>query len=257
MNGKEGHVEYRIGRQWTTDTVFGDAGEGRLGVFWSTRFGSNPPPAPADDWGMDDKPNRRRDDDGDGIENAFDLCRAVPEDKDAFEDEDGCPEVDNDADGIPDAKDKAPLRPETYNGYQDEDGVPDQASSPLVDFDGRVVRIGFPRGSARLSKSAQETLRATAELIDGIPTIHVVITGHSDRPGGKRANLQISRARAQAGAKYLRRLGLSKDRIRSEGVGSMQLLDPSGTKQGHAKSRRLEVTLRRVEPPTAPERGAR
>ncbi|ACY17390.1 OmpA family protein [Haliangium ochraceum] len=65
------------------------------------------------------------DSDGDGILDDVDACPNEPEDKDGFEDRDGCPETDNDGDGIPDTEDGAPNDPEDKDGYQDEDGVPD------------------------------------------------------------------------------------------------------------------------------------
>ena len=66
-----------------------------------------------------------RDSDGDGIPNARDKCPLVPEDKDGFQDEDGCPDDDNDSDGIPDSEDKCPNQAEDHDGFQDEDGCPD------------------------------------------------------------------------------------------------------------------------------------
>lgn len=45
------------------------------------------------------------DDDDDGIADADDACPAEPEDRDAFEDGDGCPDIDNDEDGVPDVDD--------------------------------------------------------------------------------------------------------------------------------------------------------
>ena len=68
--------------------------------------------------------------DGDGIADAFDKCPDEPEDKDGFQDEDGCPDPDNDKDGILDVNDKCPNEPETFNGYQDEDGCPDKKPRP-------------------------------------------------------------------------------------------------------------------------------
>jgi len=68
------------------------------------------------------------DNDGDGIPDAKDQCPNDPEDKDGFQDEDGCPDFDNDKDGIPDAADQCPNEPETVNGYADDDGCPDEAS---------------------------------------------------------------------------------------------------------------------------------
>ncbi|MFT3772001.1 MAG: OmpA family protein [Minicystis sp.] len=66
------------------------------------------------------------DQDGDGIPDTDDKCPTIPEDKDGFEDSDGCPDPDNDGDKIPDEKDKCPNQPETINGFQDADGCPDE-----------------------------------------------------------------------------------------------------------------------------------
>jgi len=51
-----------------------------------------------------------------------DQCPDDPEDKDGFEDEDGCPDFDNDQDGIPDVEDKCPNVP----GPADNQGCPVQ-----------------------------------------------------------------------------------------------------------------------------------
>ncbi len=75
------------------------------------------------------------DNDEDGIPDADDKCPNAAEDKDGFEDSDGCPDPDNDKDGIPDADDKCPNQPETKNGFEDEDGCPDELP-PAGDRDG-------------------------------------------------------------------------------------------------------------------------
>ncbi|MCA9664069.1 MAG: OmpA family protein [Myxococcales bacterium] len=66
------------------------------------------------------------DNDKDGILDAADKCPNQPEDKDGFEDTDGCPDKDNDKDGIPDSEDKCPDEPEDKDGFQDADGCPDK-----------------------------------------------------------------------------------------------------------------------------------
>ena len=73
------------------------------------------------------------DNDGDGILDIDDLCPNEPEDKDGFEDADGCPDPDNDHDGIPDKDDKCPNQPETYNGLEDADGCPDHGVVTTTD----------------------------------------------------------------------------------------------------------------------------
>jgi hypothetical protein len=78
---------------------------------------------------------RNHDKDGDGVPDDLDQCPDIPEDRDGFEDEDGCPELDNDDDGIIDREDACPnvkgVRtndPKTNGcpaGDRDHDGVPD------------------------------------------------------------------------------------------------------------------------------------
>lgn len=46
--------------------------------------------------------------DWDEIVDGRDACRYEPEDRDGWEDEDGCPDPDNDGDGIPDGEDETP-----------------------------------------------------------------------------------------------------------------------------------------------------
>ncbi len=65
------------------------------------------------------------DNDKDGIPDDRDRCPSDPEDKDGHQDEDGCPDPDNDADGVPDGRDKCPNEAEDKDGHQDEDGCPD------------------------------------------------------------------------------------------------------------------------------------
>src|SRR5690606_33985791 len=65
------------------------------------------------------------DSDGDGIPDARDACPAAVEDKDGFEDDDGCPDSDNDGDGIPDARDACPTVAEDKDGFEGDDGCPE------------------------------------------------------------------------------------------------------------------------------------
>ena len=74
------------------------------------------------------------DTDDDGLYDPADRCPELPEDRDGFEDDDGCPDPDNDGDAILDADDRCPMEPEDVDTYQDDDGCPDP------DNDGDGVR---------------------------------------------------------------------------------------------------------------------
>lgn len=68
------------------------------------------------------------DTDFDGIVDDIDSCPSMPEDVDAFEDEDGCPDPDNDGDGIADASDECVNDAEDADGWQDADGCPEAST---------------------------------------------------------------------------------------------------------------------------------
>ncbi|MCX5744856.1 MAG: thrombospondin type 3 repeat-containing protein [Proteobacteria bacterium] len=74
---------------------------------------------------------RVTDGDGDGIGDIVDRCPTVAEDRDGFQDADGCPDRDNDGDGIADPADRCPTVPEDLDGVDDTDGCPDADVAPV------------------------------------------------------------------------------------------------------------------------------
>lgn len=79
------------------------------------------------------------DTDKDGIDNMSDKCPLLPEDRDGFEDSDGCPDDDNDGDRREDSVDKCPNDKEDLDGFEDEDGCPeaDNDADGILDADDR------------------------------------------------------------------------------------------------------------------------
>ena len=75
--------------------------------------------------GLGYAPPLDNDRDKDGIRDRDDACPDDPEDVDAFQDEDGCPDPDNDADGVLDVDDACPDDPEDLDAFEDADGCPD------------------------------------------------------------------------------------------------------------------------------------
>ncbi|MBP8811510.1 MAG: OmpA family protein [Kofleriaceae bacterium] len=66
-----------------------------------------------------------RDSDEDGVANNRDRCPNQAEDRDGWEDGDGCPDDDNDNDRRDDARDKCPDKSEDFDGWDDDDGCPE------------------------------------------------------------------------------------------------------------------------------------
>src|SRR4029077_11431859 len=101
-----------------------------------------------------------------GIPDKRDACPNDPEDKDGFEDEDGCPDPDNDKDGIPDVIDKRPNEPETFNGFEDEDGCPDKGSVIIQDNNIIILeKIKFRTDSAEILPESNKILDAVTTTL--------------------------------------------------------------------------------------------
>jgi hypothetical protein len=67
----------------------------------------------------------RNDSDKDGVKDADDHCPYLAEDRDGFQDDDGCPDLDDDGDMVPDLDDKCPKETAEEGRDDDEDGCTD------------------------------------------------------------------------------------------------------------------------------------
>lgn len=74
--------------------------------------------------------------DRDAFGDKGDECPGEAEDRDGFEDADGCPDPDNDGDGFLDDEDACPDEAETVNGFADDDGCPDDDAAVAADAPG-------------------------------------------------------------------------------------------------------------------------
>jgi OmpA-OmpF porin, OOP family len=183
------------------------------------------------------------DNDGDGILDKDDKCPNEPEDKDGFQDEDGCPDPDNDGDGIPDVKDKCPNEPETVNGYQDEDGCPDEVPAAVKKFTGVIQGINFKTGSAEITKDSHKVLDKAVQVLVDYPDVRLEIGGHTDNVGKDEFNKELSQKRAESVKEYFVGKGISADRLTAVGYGMDKPLTSNKTKADKAKNRRTEFSL--------------
>ena len=183
--------------------------------------------------------------DGDGIPDDLDKCPDEPEDKDGFEDEDGCPDPDNDKDGIPDVLDKCPNEPETVNGVDDEDGCPDEA--PIVVKEDRILlteHVLFDTDRARVRTAGRPALAAVLNLWKQHPEWdHLVIEGHADRRGPDAFNDWLSQERAQRARKVLVEMGFPPDKLLTAAFGRKQLHVQGESEEADRENRRVEFAI--------------
>jgi outer membrane protein OmpA-like peptidoglycan-associated protein len=209
-----------------------------------------PPPAP-------EAPPPPPDKDGDGILDADDRCPEEPEDKDGYEDQDGCPEPDNDKDGIVDGSDKCPTEAEVVNGVDDEDGCPDEGLIRMIDD--RVVledKLLFGTARSRVSTKAKATLEAVVNLWKQHPEWERMdVEGHADFRGTAKYNQSLSEQRAKKVREALVKLGIPGDKITAKGFGSTKPRAEGRTPADLQTNRRVELVVIRKRPELPPPAG--
>ncbi|MBA3538752.1 MAG: transporter [Deltaproteobacteria bacterium] len=131
-----------------------------------------------------------RDSDGDGIANGRDKCPLVAEDKDRWEDDDGCPEDDNDGDRRPDADDKCVNEAEDIDGYEDDDGCPelDNDADKIADLqdkcpnDAEDGKQPYPNDGCPANKRDSDA-DGVVDSADTCPTAEEDVDGFEDGDG--------------------------------------------------------------------------
>jgi outer membrane protein OmpA-like peptidoglycan-associated protein len=223
--------------------------EGDVGFGLELTVGKKPVPK------VEVAPPPPADKDDDGIVDADDKCVDRPEDKDGFEDSDGCPDIDNDGDHVLDIADKCAAQPETMNGYDDDDGCPDSIPADVDGLRGTIEGLLYADGETAVRDSAQKSLENIKKVMDAHPSLKIVLVGHTDDQEAKAfaepgkpvdmdsLNTDLARARAEAVRQALIALGVSQGRIVVDGVGAEEPVADNSTPKGRLANRRVELKL--------------
>ncbi len=217
------------------------------------------PDAPLDAAAFDRAAANDPDPDGDGIPSSADRCPKQPEDRDGFEDSDGCPDPDNDHDGVPDADDKCPKQKEVINGIKDDDGCPDEGKAKVAVTATKVEileKVFFETGSDQLKPASEALLEQVAGVLKAAWQIRRLrVEGHTDSRGDKEMNVDLSERRARRVKVFLESRGVARHRLEARGYGPTKPVASNRTRKGRAKNRRVEFTI--LERAKAPEGGAK
>jgi large repetitive protein len=181
------------------------------------------------------------DNDNDEITDPTDKCPNDPEDKDMFEDEDGCPDLDNDKDGVADAADRCPKEAEVMNGVEDDDGCPDKA---LIELKGNELEtltpILFQSDRKRVRHAFYPALDNIAAFLKAHPEIgRCAVEGHTDDQGPAEWNQTLSLDRAKMVASYLVEKGVDPSRVTAIGQGDKLPWASNRSEEGRAANRRV------------------
>jgi outer membrane protein OmpA-like peptidoglycan-associated protein len=251
-------ADVRIAMLPGVDPMTGDnrlAFEGDVSIGVELALGKRPPPT----GGGGTSGGSESDRDNDGIPDAQDQCPDRPEDKDGFQDADGCPDIDNDGDHVLDVADKCPTEKETLNGYQDDDGCPDMVPQDIEAVKGTIEGLIYGEAESGVHDSAQASLAKIAKVMQAHPTLTIVLVGHTDNQEAKQLAppaekgapppdvaqiaIDLAKARAEAVRQMLVAAGVPVARINIDGVGSDEPVADNATAKGRLANRRVELKL--------------
>ncbi len=116
---------------------------------------------------------------------------------------------------------------------------------PLYDrmmSDGKFITYGitFDVGKATIKPESMGEINRIVALLNENPALKFSIEGHTDSTGGAASNQTLSEARSKAIVDKLVSMGISADRLTSEGKGQNNPIADNGTDEGRAKNRRVE-----------------
>ncbi|HKJ04564.1 MAG TPA: peptidoglycan-associated lipoprotein Pal [Geopsychrobacteraceae bacterium] len=108
-----------------------------------------------------------------------------------------------------------------------------------------LSRIYFDFDQYVLTKTAQDTLYANAQVLKAAPEVKIVVEGHCDERGSDEYNLALGEKRAVATKNYLISLGVPAEQMGTISYGEEVPLDMGHSEEAWAKNRRAEFTLQR------------
>lgn len=109
-----------------------------------------------------------------------------------------------------------------------------------VTFDNGIL---FATNKSELSAASRDALTKFANSLKNSPDTDVTIYGHTDNTGTRAVNERVSKERAEAVANFLVGQGISRSRIKTEGLAYDQPIADNNTAEGRAQNRRVEVYI--------------
>ena len=102
--------------------------------------------------------------------------------------------------------------------------------------------IYFDHDKAVTKPQSKPALDEIAKLLGSLPSLKLIVVGHTDNAGGFDYNVDLSRRRAKAVVDALiAGYGIAQNRLRSEGVGYLAPAASNDTEEGRALNRRVEL----------------
>lgn len=108
----------------------------------------------------------------------------------------------------------------------------------------RLVGLTFESSQANIDPEYQALLIKVRDAAEVFPRSQVIVEGHTDSYGSDRANMALSRARAESVSQYLStELNIASFRISAVGYGETRPIANNETLQGRMRNRRIDILI--------------
>ncbi len=111
----------------------------------------------------------------------------------------------------------------------------------------KMPRVYFGYDQYNIPQQEQEKLANLGNWLLEYSYVGIRIEGHCDERGSTEYNRALGERRALSIKKFLEELGIQEDRMQTISYGEEKLLDSNDTKEGHAKNRRAEFVVGRLQ----------
>ncbi|MBS0001032.1 MAG: OmpA family protein [Cyclobacteriaceae bacterium] len=107
----------------------------------------------------------------------------------------------------------------------------------------RLQRIYFEQGDFQIQGNSFEELNELLLLLEQYPEMVVRLEGHTDRLGGRQANMVLSQNRVEEIKKYLIRHGIEEKRVKTQAFGGSRPISTENDEESRQINRRVEVRI--------------
>ena len=108
----------------------------------------------------------------------------------------------------------------------------------------KQLSINFVPGSADMMAGSEFMLDALGQTLISFGATYLQIEGNTDSTGPRKANIELSKKRAETVKNYLAKtFGLPENRFKTVGLGPDNPVAPNGTEAGRQRNRRTDVKV--------------
>ena len=107
----------------------------------------------------------------------------------------------------------------------------------------RLYNIYFAQGDYKILDQSLQEISELVMLLNQYPNMKIRLEGHTDRLGGRRANMELSENRVLEIKKYLVDQGINHKRVKTAAFGGNKPISSENTEESRQMNRRVEIRI--------------